>query len=160
MDIQVIENGHTRPLNAKDWSPATHKLLIFIPEAFTPVCKSELGAMNEWYDRFQELGCELIAAGVDAPARMLDWFDTEELIANPRYRTFSTYQLPLALNILENGRSKRAGVFIAKDGEIVKQEYPSKVGRSFAELHRMVWAYTTGSYCAEGWESPADRLLS
>jgi alkyl hydroperoxide reductase subunit AhpC len=153
-DIQVIENGQVRALAAEDWPPDMQKLLIFIPEAFTPVCQSELGAMNDWCDRFQDLGCELIAACVDSPARLLDWFATEPLLANPSYKTFSTYQLLLMLNLLENGRSKRASVFIAKNGEIVKQEYPLKVGRSFEELHRMVWAYTTGSYCAEGWQSP------
>jgi mycoredoxin-dependent peroxiredoxin len=155
-DIQIIENGQVRTLAAEDWPPDMHKLLIFIPEAFTPVCQSELGAMNDWYERFHELGCVLIAACVDSAARLLDWFNTEPLLADPTYKTLSTYQLPLSLNILENGRSKRATVFIPKNGEIVKQEYPLNVGRSFAELHRMVYAYTQDDYCGEGWQSPTD----
>jgi alkyl hydroperoxide reductase subunit AhpC len=148
-----------RPLAVDDLPLHSHIVIVFIPEAYTPVCESELGAMNDWYDAFQKLGCELIAACVDSPTRLIDWFNTEPLLANRRYKTLSTYQLPLMLNILENGRSKRASVFIAKDGEIVKQEYPLRVGRSFEELHRMIYAYTTDSYCAEGWRSPADGFL-
>src|SRR5687767_11030658 len=85
-NIQVIEGNEVHRIAHEDWPPDKHKLLIFVPEAFTPVCASELGAMNAWHEHFQGLGCELIAACVDSPARLLDWFNTEELIADPRYR--------------------------------------------------------------------------
>jgi alkyl hydroperoxide reductase subunit AhpC len=94
----------------------THKLPIFIPEAFTPVCASELGAISKWHGELQTLGCELIAACVDSPSRLLDWFDSEPQLQERQYKTFHSYQLTLKLNLLENGWSKRISVLIAKNG--------------------------------------------
>lgn len=159
-DIKVVENNEIARLNRDEsWNRDKHILLIFIPETFTPVCETELGAINKWYDAFQELDCEIIAAGTDQAGSFVDWYSQEPLLANPRFRTFSSYLLPSRLGIIENGRVKRASVFITKDGEVVKQEHFNKVGRSFAELHRMMYGYTTDSYCAEGWKSPEDGFL-
>jgi hypothetical protein len=45
------------------------------------------------------------------------------------------------------------------DGQVVKQEHFTNVGRSFAELHRTMYAHSTGNYCGEGWTSPEDGFL-
>lgn len=158
-DIQVVDHGEARPFEEADWPVDKHVLLVVIPEAFTPVCETELGALNQWCDAFHELGCELIAVCTDPPAALIDWYASEPALAEPRYKVFSSYLLPSRLGIVSNGRAKRASVFVTQDGEIVKQEHFSKVGRSFAELHRMLYGYTTNSYCAEGWQSPEDGFL-
>lgn len=159
-DITVVVDNSIRKFEANDWSNDNHKLLIFIPQAFTPVCQTELGAMNDWYDEFAKLGCELIAVCTDPAGMLLDWQRAELALNNPKYKTFSSYLLPNRLGLLDTGRSKRASVFITKDGEVVKQEHFNKVGRSFAELHRMLYGYTTDSYCSEGWISPGDGFLT
>lgn len=159
-DIAVIDSGEIRKFEPSDWSNSNHKLLIIIPEAFTPVCQTELGSLNKWVEKFQDLGCEIIAVSSDPVLRLKEWFESEQALANPSYKIFSSYLLPSRLGLMENGRPKRSSVFIMSDGEVVKQEHFSKVGRSFAELHRMLYGYTTDSYCAEGWQSPEDGFLS
>ncbi len=155
----MISGNSIRKMTAPQWGIDTHKLLVFIPEAFTPVCATEVGALDFWYDRFQELGCEVIVCCTDSPHRMVEWYNHEEAFTRRKFRTFSSYLLPLNLGLIEEGRAKRASVFITTAGEIIKQEHFAKVGRSFAELHRMLYGYTTASYCAEGWQSPADGFL-
>ena len=158
-DIFVLENGETRPFQASDWSIYTHKLLLLFPSSYTPVCGSEMGALNDWIDSFKEQNVDVIPVCTDPIEMIKDWYLEEEQLSNPKYKVFSSYLLPARLNLLEQGRAKRSSVFISKDGEIVKQEYPFKVGRSLAELHRMVYAYNTDSYCAEGWTNPSDGFL-
>jgi alkyl hydroperoxide reductase subunit AhpC len=158
-DVIVLQGGQRHKLTAEDWPNDKHKLIVFIPEAFTPVCATELGALNGWYDVFQELGCELMAACVDSPDRLQAWLDEEPQLADARYKMLSSYLLPLQLGVLDNGRAKRASVFVMKDGQVVKQEHFDKVGRSLAELHRMLYGYSTDSYCAEGWTSHENGFL-
>ena len=158
-DIFVLDNGETRPFSADDWSIYTHKLLLLFPSSYTPVCGSEMGALNDWIDAFKEQNVDVIPLCTDPVGMIKDWYDEEAALANPKYKVFSSYLLPTRLQLLEQGRAKRASVFISKDGEIVKQEYPFSVGRSLEELHRMIYAYNTGSYCGEGWKSPQDGFL-
>lgn len=158
-DIQVVDHNQVRPFEQSDWPADKHKLIIFYPETFTPVCASELGALNQWIPAFAELGCEVIAACTDPVQAIADWYIQEPLLAALKCLTFSSYLLPNRLGLVDHGRAKRASVFVMTDGEIVKQEHFGKVGRSFEELHRQMYGYTTDSYCAEGWQSPADGFL-
>lgn len=157
-DIQVVDRGEVRKFQASDWDNDKHKLLVQIPEAFTPVCETELGAMSKWYPEFQKLNCELIAVCTDPAPMLLDWQNSEPLLKDPLYKTFSSYMLPSRLGLLDNGRGKRASIFITAEGEVVKMEHFNKVGRSFKELHRMLYAYTQDTFCGEGWEDPTDNL--
>lgn len=159
-DIWVVEDGSMHPFIEADWSNDRHKLLVFIPETFTPVCQTELGAINDWIKPFDELNCDIIAAGTDSANSFSDWYNEEPLLANPKFKTFASYLLPGQLGLLDGGRVKRASVFVTAEGEVVKQEHFKKVGRSFAELHRMLYGYVQDSYCAEGWKSPVDGFLT
>lgn len=158
-DINVIgADGSISKFVSDDWNNNVHKLLVVIPEAFTPVCQTELGAMSGWADEFQKLDCQLIAVCSDPVPKLMDWFQQEESLSERNWPTFSSYDLPSKLGLIRNGRTKRASVFITDEGEVVKQEHFDKVGRSFVELHRQMYAYTTGEYCGEGWQDPSDNL--
>lgn len=157
-DIEVIDQNEIRQFNAADWPEGKHKLLIFYPQTFTPVCMSELGAINQWLDAFAELNCVLIAACTDAADTIKDWYEGSSM-GDQHCLTFSSYLLPSRLGLVDNGRVKRSSVFVMADGQVVKQEHFARVGRSFAELHRMLYGHSTGSYCAEGWTNPADGFL-
>lgn len=158
-DIMVLDNGTTRKFSATDWSPERNKLILFFPETFTPVCQTEMGALNDWVEEFDKLNCDVFGATADPIHAVKDWYETEEALKDPKYKVLSTYILPTRLNILNNGKAKRASVFITVDGDMVIQEHFMKVGRSIKELHRMMYAYTQDSYCAEGWEDPSDGFL-
>jgi len=159
-DVFVIADGAIRKLRAAEWNLDTIKLLVFVPESFTPVCASEIGALQFWYERFAELGCEVIVCCPDGPQKIAEWYSSEESLSAFKGRTFSSFMLPLSLGLIDDGRCRRASVFVMPDGEMVRQEHFDKVGRSFEELHRMLYAYTTDSYCAEGWKSPAGGFLT
>lgn len=159
-DIMVLDNGNVRKINSKDWPEDRHKLILFFPETFTPVCTTEMGAINDWIEKFNELGVDVYGATADPIHAVKDWYEEEEALANPKYKVLSSYILPTRLNIMNNGRAKRASVFVTTEGEVVVQEHFMKVGRSLKELHRTFYGYTTDSYCAEGWEDPSDGFLS
>lgn len=158
-DIFVLENGDIRRFNSSDWSNNKHKLLLFFPETYTPVCMSEMGALNKWIPSFNEQNTDVFAITADPIHAVKDWYDEEEALKDPSYRVLSSYLLTSRLGVMNNGKAKRCNVFISNVGEVVVQEYPMKVGRSFEELHRMIYAYNTDSYCAEGWKSPSDGFL-
>jgi len=158
-DILVYDQGNIRDFNSSDWSSDRHKLLLFYPETNTPVCASEMGAVNSWIDSFNELGCDVYSVTADPIELVKQWYETNESLMNPKYKALSSYVLPSRLGIMNNNRAKRASVIITKDGDVIVQEHFLKVGRSIAELHRTLYAYTTDSYCGEGWQNPSDGFL-
>jgi alkyl hydroperoxide reductase subunit AhpC len=159
-DIQVYQNGEIKQLESSDWSTHRHKLLLFYPETNTPVCATEMGAINDWIEPFNELDCDVFSVTADPIEMVKEWYETNELLIGSNYKALSSYILPSRLGLIHNNRSKRASVFITKDGDVVIQEHFMKVGRSLAELHRMLYGYTTDSYCAEGWHGPEDGFVS
>lgn len=158
-DINLYDNGDIRKLQATDWNSDRHKLLLFIPEIGTPVCNTEFEALNDWITEFDKLNCDVFGASTDPIHFIKDTVENEPLLQSTNFRILSTYRLPLRLGIMNNGKTKRASVFITSDGDVVVQEHFMKVGRSIEELHRTMYAYTSGSYCAEGWQSPKDGFL-
>lgn len=161
-DLAVYQNGNIRAFNpALDFPDDKHKLIIFYPKSFTPVCETELGALEKWRPEFEKLGFHVVAATIDFIPTIKEWFTSDELLRDAKYPVLSSKILPIKLGLLRfDGSLKRSSVFIMRDGETVRIEHFDKVGRSLAELHRMAYGYTTDSYCAEGWKSPEDGFLT
>lgn len=159
-DIQVYHQGETHRFIAEDWNNDKHKLILFFPKTFTPVCQTEMGALNKWLPEFEKLNCEVYGATADPIHLVQSWYESDEALQDTEYKVLSSYQLPSKLGLMSNGTVKRSSVFVMNDGEIVKQEHFEKVGRSIAELHRMLFGYSTDSYCAEGWQNPGDGFLT
>lgn len=160
-DLKVVRRRPGNAARVHDFMPAGHwpanknKLVIFFPEAFTPVCQSELGELVDWVEHFEALDFHVVAASTDAPETIAEWFNTEEKLRSANYPIFSSRILPEKLGItLQNGRAKRASVFLTDNGEIIRNEHFFKVGRSMAELHRMAWGFTKSEYHADSWENP------
>lgn len=158
-DIMVYENKNVRKFNPEDWNNGKHKLILFFPEIFTPVCSTEMGALPKWVEAFNEQNTEVFGATTDPIHGVKDWYESEEALSDVNYKVLSSYILPTRLGIMNHGRVKRASVFISNNGDVVTQEYPMKVGRSIQELHRMIFAYNTDSFCAENWQDPSDGFL-
>jgi alkyl hydroperoxide reductase subunit AhpC len=158
-DIHLLENNNIRKFSQNDWSNTSHKLLLFFPEIFTPVCTTEMGALPKWIEHFKSQNTDVFAVTTDNINAVQDWYNTEPALSDVNYPVLSSYILTTRLNLIHQGRAKRASVFISKDGEVVIHEYPMKVGRNIAELHRMIYAYNTGSFCGEGWEDISDGFL-
>lgn len=161
-DIKVYQDGQMRGFSkALDFPEDKHKLIIFYPKSNTPVCETEMGALEKWRPEFEKLGVHVIAATIDLVPTISEWFTNEEQLKSAKYPVISSRILPQRLGLLRSdGSLRRASVFIMRDGENVRMEHFDKVGRSLAELHRMAYGYTTDSYCAEGWTSPDDGFLA
>lgn len=158
-DSMILDkDGEIRKLTSDDWKQDRHKLILFFPETNTPICNSELGELKKWVEEFNKINVEVYGATTDPVYSIKDWYDNEESLANANFITISSYLLPSRLNILNNGRTKRASVFMSISGEVIIQEHPMKVGRSMSELNRWIYGYTTNSYCATGWTNPEDSL--
>lgn len=161
-DIQVFEpqTNVVRRFSPEDFDNGRHKLFLFFPETFTPVCKTEMGNLNDWIAEFDKLGVDVFGATTDPIHAVKDWYNEEETLKDSNYKVISSYILATRLGIVNGGRAKRASVFMTADGDVVIQEHFLKVGRSIKELHRMMYGYVQDSYCAEGWEDPSDGFLS
>jgi peroxiredoxin (alkyl hydroperoxide reductase subunit C) len=140
--------------------------LIFFahPADFTPVCASEFIAFSKAYDRFQELGCDLLALSVDSLFAHIAW------IANIKERFGVEVPFPIvedpsmavarAYGMLHPGAHTSATVratFVIDPEGIIRAItwYPMNVGRNVDELLRLVTALQTsdksGVFMPEGW---------
>ena len=147
--------------------------LIFFahPADFTPVCASEFIAFSKVYDRFQELGCDLLGLSVDSLFAHLAW------IANIKERFGVEVPFPIvedpsmavaqAYGMLHPGAHTSATVratFVIDPEGVIRAIiwYPMNVGRNVDELLRLVTALQTSDksdvFTPEGWR-PGDPVL-
>jgi peroxiredoxin (alkyl hydroperoxide reductase subunit C) len=184
-----LESGGTRLPLLNEPAPAFHarttqgerdledyrgRWLIFFahPADFTPVCASEFIAFSKAYDRFQELGCELLGLSVDSLFAHIAW------IANIKERFGVEVPFPIvedpsmavarAYGMLHpdahSSATVRASFVIDPEGLIrAITWYPMNVGRSVEELLRLVSALQTSDksevFTPEGWR-PGDPVLA
>ena len=143
-DIKVYQEGIMRGfIQSRDFPTDKHKLIIFYPKSNTPVCETEMGALEKWRPEFEKLGVHVLAATIDYVPTIKDWFSSEELLQDAKYPVLSSRLLPQRFGLLRSdGSLRRSSVFVMQNGEMVKMEHFDKVGRSLAELHRMAYAYT------------------
>jgi peroxiredoxin 2/4 len=148
--------------------------LVFFahPADFTSVCTSEFIAFSKAYDRFQELGCDLLGLSVDSLFAHIAW------IANIKERFGVEVPFPIiedpsmavarAYGMLHPGADSSATVratFVIDPEGVIRATtwYPMNVGRSIDELLRLVTALQTsdryGVYTPEGWR-PGDPVLA
>jgi peroxiredoxin (alkyl hydroperoxide reductase subunit C) len=180
--------GATRPPMLNEPAPAFHarttqgeraladyrgRWLVFFahPADFTPVCASEFIAFSKAYDRFQELGCDLLGLSVDSLFAHIAWianirerFDVEvpfPIVEDPSMAVARAYGMlhPEA----HTSATVRATFVIDPEGIIrAINWYPISVGRSIDELLRLVAALQTSDRCdvftPEGWR-PGDPVL-
>ena len=140
--------------------------LIFFahPADFTPVCASEFIAFSKAYDRFQELGCDLLGLSVDSLFAHIAW------VANIKERFGVEVPFPIvedpsmavarAYGMLHPGANTSATVratFVIDPQGVIRAIiwYPMNVGRSVDELLRLLTALQTsdksGVFTPEGW---------
>jgi peroxiredoxin 2/4 len=140
--------------------------LVFFshPADFTPVCTSEFIAFSKAFDEFQALGCDLLALSVDSLFSHVAWV---RAIAT----TFGvTVQFPIAedpsmaiagaYGMIGPGALDSATVratFVIDPDRIIRAIiwYPMSIGRSVAEILRLVQALQVSDQHAvstpEGW---------
>ncbi|HWL81790.1 MAG TPA: peroxiredoxin [Roseomonas sp.] len=147
-------------------------LLFSHPADFTPVCTSEFIAFSRAADRFEALGCALLALSVDSLFSHLAWIRSIHaqfgvkvpfpVIEDPSMAIARAYGMiaPQA----PNAAMVRAAFVIDPDGIIrAISWYPMTTGRNVEELLRLVAALRTSDAhdvsTPEGWQPGDDVIL-
>ena len=147
-------------------------LLFSHPADFTPVCTSEFLAFARAADRFDALGCALLALSVDSLFSHIAWIRSIHqrfgvavpfpIIEDPSMAIAAAYGM-IAPNA-PDAAMVRAVFVIDPDGIIrAISWYPMTTGRSVEELLRLLAALQTsdqhGVSTPEGWQPGDDVLL-
>ena len=144
-------------------------VLFFYPADFTFVCPTELGDLADNYEKFKELGAEIISISTDNVFVHKAWHDNSEtikkikfpMLADPTTKICRKYQTL----ITEEGLSLRATFLIDPEGILKAYEFhDNSIGRSSQELIRKIQAAkfvkeNQGKVCPMNWE-PGSKTLT
>jgi|TARA_Y100000034_G_scaffold96563_1_gene117631 peroxiredoxin (alkyl hydroperoxide reductase subunit C) len=143
-------------------------VLFFYPADFTFVCPTELGDLADNYEKFKELGAEIISVSTDTVFVHKAWHDNSEtikkikfpMLADPTTKVCRKYQTLIA----EEGLSLRATFLIDPDGILKAYEFhDNSIGRNSQELIRKIQAAkfvkeNQGKVCPMNWEPDSETL--
>lgn len=147
-------------------------LLFSHPADFTPVCTSEFLAFAAAADRFQAMNCALLGLSVDSLSAHLAWVEAIRtqfgvtipfpIIEDPSMAIARAYGM--LDETAESSATVRAVQVIDPEGVIrAVVWYPMSVGRSVAELLRLVAALQKVTHenvlAPEGWMPGDDTVL-
>ena len=170
MKFEVFENNDFRKVHFSDYK-GKWLVLLFYPADFTFVCPTELEEAAENYDKFKELGAEVISVSTDTVFSHKAWHDTSEAIKKIKYpmaadptgkmcKEFGTY--------IEEGNdaglSLRATFIINPDGVLKAMDiHDNSIGRNAEEILRKLEAAVfvskhNGQVCPASWK-PGKKTL-
>ena len=82
--VQAYHNGAFEEITREDilghWS-----VFFFYPADFTFVCPTELGDLQDFYEAFQECGCEIYSVSMDTHFVHKAWADASDTIKKIEY---------------------------------------------------------------------------
>ena len=121
-------------------------VLFSHPADFTPVCTTEFVAFQKRYDKFKELGCELIGLSIDQVFSHIKWVEwiKENLKEEIKFPVIADDQGKVAkrLGMLHptKGSNTVRAVFIVDPNGILRTMlyYPQELGRNMDEILRIV----------------------
>ncbi|HHF56686.1 MAG TPA: peroxiredoxin [Thermoplasmatales archaeon] len=122
-------------------------VLFSHPADFTPVCTTEFYAFRQRYEKFRELGAELIGLSVDQVFSHLKWIEwiKEKLGVEIEFPVIADDRGDLAekLGMIPSGATTTArAVFIVDPNATIRAiiYYPAEVGRDVDEILRALKA--------------------
>lgn len=142
-------------------------VLFFYPMDFTFVCPTEITAMSDRYDEFEDLDAEVIGVSTDTIHTHLAWIKTDRkdnglgdlkypLAADTNHSVSRDY----GVLIEEEGVALRGLFIISPEGELMYQTvFHNNIGRDVDETLRVLQALQTGGLCPANWK-PGDETLS
>jgi len=141
-------------------------VLFFYPLDFTFVCPTEITALSDRADEFQEFDTEILGCSTDSVFSHWAWLNTpreKNGIAGTTYPLLAdfTKETARAYGVLDesSGAAKR-GLFIVDPDGVLKYAVVSddNVGRSVDETMRVLQALQTGGLCPANW-APGRELI-
>ena len=147
-------------------SEQTKVLLFWYPKDFTFVCPTEITALSDHYEEFEDLDAEVVGVSTDTIHTHLAWINTDRkdnglgdlnypLAADPTHAVARDY----GVLIEEEGVALRGLFIINPEGEL---QYAvvnhNNIGRSVEETLRVLQALQTGGLCPANWK-PGQKTL-
>ncbi len=126
-------------------------ILFSHPADFTPVCTTEFVEFARMYNKFKEIGVELIGLSIDQTFSHIKWIEwiKEKLGVDIPFPIIADHIGTLAdlLGMLpENGSTSTVrAVFVVDPNGVIRAiiYYPIEVGRNITEIYRLVLALQT-----------------
>ena len=143
-------------------------VFFFYPADFTFVCPTELEDLNNIYDKFQDVGCEIYSVSTDTHFVHKAWHDHSARLSTLRYPMLAdpTHVIPRGSEVLieADGMAERGSFIVNPEGKIVSYEVSAgNVGRNAEELFRKLQAcqfvHEHGDeVCPAKWQPGAETL--
>ncbi|PKR86890.1 peroxiredoxin [Heyndrickxia camelliae] len=142
-------------------------VLFFYPMDFTFVCPTEITALSDSYDEFEDLDAVVIGVSTDTIHTHLAWIITDRkdnglgdlnypLAADHNHKVSRDY----GVLIEEEGVALRGLFIINPEGELMYQVVNhNNIGRSVEETLRVLQALQTGGLCPANWK-PGQATLN
>ncbi|MBM3494113.1 MAG: peroxiredoxin [Armatimonadetes bacterium] len=141
-------------------------VLFFYPLDFTFVCPTEITGISDAYDRFVELGADVLGVSTDSVYSHRAWINTprgQNGIAGTRFPIGSDITKEVSRKygvLLEKEGIALRGLFIIDPQGVLQYSVINNlnVGRSVEETIRVLQALQTGERCPMNWV-PGQKTL-
>lgn len=140
-------------------------VLFFFPAAYTPICKSEVQEFNNRLDEFKKLNTEVVGASVDDVNTLKKWsgelggikYPLLSDVGGETSRRYGSYTFSSIQEPIKGKAVSMRGTFIIDPEGIVRYVlvHDELVGRSVAEIIRVLEALQSGAACPVEWQPPA-----
>mgnify|MGYP005623508777 FL=1 len=164
---EAYHNDEIKKVSLEDYK-GKWIVLFFYPADFTFICPTELEDLAMKYEKFKELGAEVLSVSTDTVFVHKAWHDNSEAIKKIKFpmvadptgaicKAYGTY-------IQEEGLSLRGSFVIDPNGILKAFEiHDNSIGRSIDELIRKIQAAkfveeNGGEVCPVNWEPGRDTL--
>ena len=165
--VQAFVDNNFKTVSKSDilgkWS-----VFFFYPADFTFVCPTELEDLNNIYDKFQDVGCEIYSVSTDTHFVHKAWHDHSDRISKLRYPMLAdpTHVISRDFEVLieSDGMAERGSFIVNPEGKIVSYEVSAgNVGRNADELFRKLQALQFvaehgDEVCPAKWQPGAETL--
>ncbi|ASN05916.1 peroxiredoxin [Virgibacillus necropolis] len=141
-------------------------VLFFYPMDFTFVCPTEITAMSDRYDEFEDLDAEVIGVSTDTIHTHKAWINTSrddnglgELLYPLAADTNHVVSQDYGVLIEDEGVALRGLFIINPEGELQYQTvFHNNIGRDVDETLRVLQALQTGGLCPANWKPGQETL--
>lgn len=143
-------------------------ILFFYPADFTFICPTELEDLQNYYDQFKAINCEIYAVSTDSHYVHKAWHDHSKRVGKITYPMLADTSHTLCRDfdvlIEEAGEAERASFVLNPEGKVTAYEvHADNVGRNAEELLRKVKAaqfvyQNKEEVCPAKWQPGAETL--
>lgn len=166
-EAEAFHEGQIKKVSLEDYK-GKWVILFFYPADFTFVCPTELGEMADKYEKFKELGAEILSVSTDTAFVHKAWHDSSETIKKIKFPMIAdpTHEISWKYNTLieEEGVALRGSFLIDPEGKLKAMEiHHNDIGRNADELLRKLEAAKFvaehgGEVCPANWKPGKNTL--